>query len=240
MTKEQKQMAHVGSMAAVVVGILYVVVAVTHMLIPMAQRAAVGDGHGFYQSFSQDPTFSLIEWWALGILSLFAIAVVLAVHERFVSLHAGWVRWASGLALLGYGVTAILEFTSLGRHPVFAAAYAAGDPSTQAAIAAQSGLPVDGYGVLRFGAVAFWALVISVLILRSQTMPRLFGYLGLGSALAMLILVAGFILGEEMLIVAGAAVGGVLFAPAWFIWLGLLLRREGEPAMSARPAVSVG
>lgn len=240
MNTKQKQMAQVGSVASIVVGILYLVVAVTHMLIPMAQRAAVGDGHGFYQSFFQDPTFSLIEWWSLGFLSLFGIAVVLAVYDRFVSLHAGWVRWASALGLLGYSVTAIIEFTSVGRHPVLAAGYMAGDASTRAAIASQPALVVDPYGWLRFGIVAFWAVVISVLVLRSQAMPRLFGYIGLGCALAMGILVAGLTQGQEALIIIGAGLGGVLFAPAWFIWLGLLLRREEQAVVSTRPAVTVG
>ena len=184
MNTEQKEMARVGGVASIAVGILYLVVAVTHMLIPMEQRAAVGDGHGFYQSFSQDPTFSLIEWWTLGFLSLIAIAVVLAVYERFKPLHAGWVRWASALALLGFGTTAIIEFTSVGRHPILAQGYMAGDASTQAAIASQPALVLDPYGWLRFGVVAFWILVISVLALRAQTMPRLLGYAGVGAGLS--------------------------------------------------------
>ena len=240
MNRQQKEMAQVGSVAAILVGILYFVVAAVHMLIPMEQRAAVGDAHGFYQSFSQDPTFSLIEWWALGFLALFGIAVVLAVYDRFSSLHAGWVRWTSALAILGYGVGAIIQFTSVGRHPIVAAGYVAGDASARAAIASQPLLPVDPYSVLRFGIVGFWILVISTLALRSEVFPRLWSYAGIGAGVALAFIVVAFMVGSEMMIIAGAAVGGILLAPAWFIWLGLLLRREKEVAPGGQPVVSAG
>ncbi len=240
MNKEQKQMARVGSVAAISVGILYLVVAVAHMLIPMEQRAAVGDGHGFYQSFSQDPTFSLIEWWSLGFLCLLGIAVVFAVYDRFISLHAGWVRWTSALAILGYSVGAIIQFTSVGRHPILAAGYMAGDASTRAAIASQPAILVDPYSWLRFGMVGFWIFVICVLALRARVAPRLWAYTGLGTALMLGTLVAGFMLGQETLIVAAAALGGVVLGPVWFIWLGFLLRREEQVVLSAHPAVSPG
>lgn len=237
---KEKEMASIGSVSSIAVGILYLTVAVTHMLIPVEQRAAMGDGHGFYQSFSQDPTFSLLEWWQLALISLLGIAVVLAVQERFAGLHAGWVRWASGLALLGFGANAIIEFTSVARHPVLAAGYMAGDASTRAAIAAQPALVLDPYGWLRFGVIGFWVLVISLLALRAGAIPRLLGYVGVGAALAFFILVAGFMQGQEMLIMVGAGLGGVIFAPAWFVWLGLLLRREEATVPATRLAASPG
>lgn len=237
---KEKQMAAVGGVCAIAVGILYLTVAVTHMLIPVEQRAAMGDGHGFYQSFYQDPTFSLMEWWQLALIALLGIAVVLAVRERFAALHAGWVRWTSALALLGFGANAIIELTSVARHPILAAGYMAGDASTRAAIAAQPALVLDPYGWLRFGVIGFWVLVISLLALRADAIPRLMGYAGIGTGLAFFILVAGFMQGQEMLIMVGAGLGGVIFAPVWFVWMGLLLRRDEATVPATRPAASPG
>lgn len=233
---KDKSMIHLGGSCAILIGILYAVVGVAHMVIPMEQRAATGDSHGFYLSFAENPVASLVEWNALGTAALLALAVVIAVYRRYARLHPGWMAWTSLLALLGFGTQTIIEFTSIARHQMVAAAYLEADAAGRAAIAALPIITLDPYGILRFGVTGLWLLSFSLLALRARELPRALALIGVAVGLLFWLLVAGFTLSSELLIIAGALLGGVIMAPIWFIWLGMRLR--GEAASDTTKAMA--
>jgi len=57
-----------------------------------------------------------------------------AISEHVSSKDAGWMRWASNLALLGFAVTAVNNLQLLAVIPNRAATFAAGDEFTRKAI----------------------------------------------------------------------------------------------------------
>ena len=108
-----------------------------------------------------------------------------------------------------------------------AAAYVKGDAVTKAAIEVSGPFSLDPQGWLSFGAVGLWLLVVSLLALRAGTWPKLLAYVGIATAVAYWLVVAGFVFNQETLFTIAAALGGVILAPIWYIWAGLRLRRAG-------------
>lgn len=103
-------------------------------------------------------------------------------------------------------------------------------PPTGEAEASMSGLPnyVDPRGLLTFGASGAGLLVASWLVVRGAVLPRGLGYLGYLAGVLLIIVYLGrlIILTPTNPIVAGpAALAGFIVNPAWYIWLGLSLRR---------------
>ena len=91
--------------------------------------------------------------------------------------------------------------------------------------------PVDPRGLMTFGVFALWLFVVALLINRGGAgLPRGLAYLGFVSAGLMVLLYLGrlTILHPSVALQALAGLEGALVNPAWFIWLGLELRREPE------------
>ena len=88
--------------------------------------------------------------------------------------------------------------------------------------------PIDPRGLLTFGVSGLAVLLASWLIRRSGLLPRGIGLLGyLAGALLLVIYLGRLIIltPTHPLVAAPAAVAGFLVSPAWYIWLGVALRR---------------
>jgi hypothetical protein len=219
--------SRLGGSAAVLVGISYAVAGAAYLLMPVEQQTWRDPG-AYLSSFAQNPTASLLESWALAVGAVFALAVVGAVSERVRSVNEGWVCWTRTLALVGFAVTAVQYFRYLALHPARAAAYVAADAGTKSAIAAnQSLMLLDPYGWLTYGGVGAFFFVVNVAALRGRIWPRPLAYVGIAGAIAYGLLLAGGVLQVEVLIAAAAA-SGVVLAPVWYIWTGLILRRASS------------
>ena len=218
-------LSKLGGTCSILLGVSYIVVGVTYVLLPAEQKAG-GNPALFLPSFAQNPTLLMIQYWAFALGAVLALAVVPAVSETVRSANEGWVRWTSNLAFLGFAVTAIDVFRTLGLQPGRAAAFVAGDATTKAVLTAPgyvAGLDVQGW--LGFGGVGLWVLVISLLALRGSTWPKPLAYVGIAVAILYWFVVAGLALGVETLVTIAAGLGGVIGAPVWYIWAGLTLRR---------------
>jgi hypothetical protein len=221
---KNKSLNQLGGICAILVGISYVVVGITHLLIPAEQKTGA-DPAVFLTSFAQSPTMAILEWWALALGAVLALAVVPAISEKVRSANEGWVRWTGTLATVGFAFTALQYFRYLAIYPTRAATYMAADTATKAAMAAnQPIVSLDPQGWLTYGAVGLWFLVVNLLALRNNLWPRLLAYMGIIAAILYWFVVAGFVLQTEILI-AIAAAGAVIIGPIWYIWAGLMLRR---------------
>jgi|SRR3990170_1974643 len=225
MTKDT--LSKLGGTLSILVGVSYVVVGISYVLTPTTQRPG-SDVAEFFPSFAQNPMWVMLEYWAFALGALVALGAVLAISETVRTANEGWVRWASNLATVGFAVTAINFFRLLAIQPARAEAYLAGDAATKAAIAANEGLlNLDPQGWLGFGAVGLWVLVVSLLALRGGTWPQSLTYVGIAVAIAYWLVVAGYVLGIETLILIAASLGGIILGPIWYIWVGLRLRQAG-------------
>lgn len=220
---KDNSLGKLGGIGSILVGISYVVVGITYVLLPPAQKATAGTERFFY-SVALDATMITIQYWAFALGAIFALAAVPAISERVRSASEGWVRWTNNLALLGFAVTAVNYLRLVTVTPDRAAVFYAGDEATKKAIS-WSQFSLDPNGWLGFGCIGLWVLVMSVLALRTDTLPKFLSYLGIIVAIAYWLVVVGFVFNLETLVAVAAGLGGVILGPIWYIWIGLRLRQ---------------
>ena len=220
---KDKTLGKLGGSCSILLGISYLVIGITYLLLPAEQKQGIATDV-FLTSFAQNPTILTIQYWVFALSGLIAIAVVLAVSEGLRSGNEGWVRWTSNLAILGFAVVAINNFRSLAFQPGLAAAYLEGDAVTKTVIEFGGPFSLDPQNWLGFGAVGLWVLVVSLLAFRAGAWPKLLAYVGIATAVAYWLVVAGAVFNQETLITIAAALGGIILAPIWYIWTGQRLR----------------
>lgn len=154
--------------------------------------------------------------------SLLAATGLAGLYPRLAAVDAGFALLALVLGVSGSIGAAV--------HGGFDLANAIHAPPG-AAEAAMEGLPnyVDPRGLLTFGVTGLGLIVASWLIGRSDSLPARLGQLGyLAGGLLIIVYLARLIILEPTnpLVAAPAALAGFIVNPAWFIWLGLTLRRS--------------
>lgn len=91
--------------------------------------------------------------------------------------------------------------------------------------------PVDPRGLMTFGVAAVGIFTFAWLMVRSGIFSRGLGYLGLLSAILMLLLYIGRLVilnAANPVIAIPALLEGFLVSPIWYLWLGLLLLRRRD------------
>jgi len=226
---ENKSLGKLGGICSIFLGISYILVGITYFFRPAEQKPGV-DAAQYLLSMAENQTPALLNFWFFAIGALFAIAAVAAISELVRSQNEGWVRWMSTLAYIGFAVTIIGYLQTISLIPGRADAYVAGDASTRAAIAALSGssLSLDPNGWIRYGLPGLWIFVVGILALRGDIVPKILAYLGIIGAICYWLIVAGYLFHVEVLVAISAGLGGVICGPIFFIWMGLILRRESS------------
>ena len=97
---------------------------------------------------------------------------------------------------------------------------------------------IDPRGLLTFGLAAISIAVFSWLISGGRTnLPRRLGSLGYVAALLLAVVYLGRLIildADNLVLLGSAAVVGLVIVPGWYLWLGVVLRRE--PRTGAREA----
>ena len=161
-----------------------------------------------------------------------ALAVVPAVARKVEGLNEGWLRWTTTLALIGYAVTILDNYWAIIWSEPRANAYVVGNEATRMALTVPGGAQfIDIKGWLGYGAVGLWMIVVSALALRGKVWPRPLSYLGFLTGLVGFLIVVTMVYPTfPVSLVTVAGVGGLVLAPAWFIWMGIILLRVRAPA----------
>lgn len=214
-----------GAIGAWVVGVTYVVAAAAHGLSPADGRAAAGATR-FWPAIADQPSFVTVVDVALLGGAIFALAAVPAIGRLYGRAAGGWLDWATSVGLLGYAATAITDATALGRTHTVAAAYVGADASARNAIAAEPILLIDAFGLLMFGAIGVWLIVLNGIAMSSRMTPRWLAVVGVGAGCGYLVISIGFVSGVDAVVTAGAVVSGLVLAPVWFIANGYVLWRH--------------
>ena len=223
---EEKSVSRLGGICSIIVGILYVLIGVTFLLVPAEQQGgtAIEDLVKFLPSFHQNPTAMTLLYWEFGLGAILAIAAVPAISGLVRGVNEGWTRWTSNLAFFGFAVVAIYYFQMLAIAPSRAAAFVAGDASTKAALAVPMG--VDPQFVLRYGVIGFWMFVVNILALKGKKLPWILAVVGIIAAVLYWLLGFNDLLGVASTLRPIIAVaGGMIAAPIWYIWVGVKLQR---------------
>ena len=88
-------------------------------------------------------------------------------------------------------------------------------------------ITLDPNSWIRFGVLGLSILIISLLALRVEKLPRAWAILGSVVALLLWLAVAGNVLDVPILVAISAILGGIILGPIWFIWIGILMRSLG-------------
>ena len=212
-----------GGICSILVGISYVVVGTSTIFIP-PNLTGVPDARSPFMFFEANRGLILTQYWALTLGAIFALAMIPAVSATVQHLNEGWVRWTGTLATLGFAVTIVDNYVAIVETPARAAAYISGTETIRATLSVPQ---IDVQGWLSYGAVGSWIFVVSLLALRGNVWPKGLAYLGIGGALIYFLALASWVIPN--LYVSGAlifiAVLGVVYAPIWFTWMGIFLRR---------------
>jgi hypothetical protein len=217
-----------GGTCAILTGVTLIVTAVLYLLLPREQQDACHCPDRFLASMAHSSALYVAEYVMFALTSLLAIAAVLAISASVRTVHDGWARWTSTLAIIGQTVNTIDNIRRAVLDPAKAMAYVQGDAAVKAALTVPGALQgLDPQGWLRLGAVGLWILVVSLLALRGGTWPMLLASLGIVGAIVYSLAVIAQVVQTPPLLVILAGVGGIILLPIWYIWLGLRLRRVG-------------
>jgi hypothetical protein len=159
-----------------------------------------------------------VTWAALFLLlgGLLVTPVVVALHQRLRAADEGFARWALLLGTVGAMGSAI--------HGGFDLAKIVGPPTLPTEIPN----PVDPRGFLTFGVTGLAVLIFAALIRRGGGLPRGLGWMGAAAGVLLILVYLGRLLIHDPTnpaLLGAAALLGFAVNPAWFIWLGIALRR---------------
>ena len=159
----------------------------------------------------QKPLLSAVALMAGGVLSAVAL---FAVYQR--------VKPAGSLATLGLvlGLAGTMGAAVHGAYDLAVVLH----PEAGAALTGP--LPVDPRGFLTFGVAGLGVLVLSWAGLKVGGFPRSLLYLGLVFGLLLVLIYLGRLIildPANILVLAPAALTGVIVSPVWYAWVGWLL-----------------
>lgn len=213
--------SRIGGIAAILIGVLDILLMIYVVAIPAGQRFDMGQ---FFINYAENPLAMSVAWIVLATTSILAFAVVPAIYRLVHTQHEEWAQIAGILGIVGYMVGATSFLTMLGRTPALAQAYVEANQATRAAIVALGIPELDPLKVLVMGAPGVWFVVTNILAWRGKLLNRL--HAGIGVTLGAshwIATLAMFVRSETLDIVAAGA--GALFAPIWYVWLGIRLAR---------------
>jgi hypothetical protein len=165
------------------------------------------------RDFAAAGTAAALLLLAGGFLTL---PVAVALYLRLRPAEEGFALWALLLSVVG----------ALGSvvHGGFDVARIAGPPTLPTEIPN----PVDPRGLLTFGVAGLGIFVFASLIRRGGGLPRGLGILGMATGVLLVLIYLGRLIifdPANPVLLLVAVLGGFVASPAWFIWLGVALRR---------------
>ncbi|HWQ15504.1 MAG TPA: hypothetical protein VNL77_22070 [Roseiflexaceae bacterium] len=161
---------------------------------------------------------SVLSALCLLLFGLLSTVVLVAVYQRIRQTDESFALWALVLGVVGSIGAAV--------HGGYDLANALNPPP-----ASPPNLPnpVDPRGLLTFGVAGIALLVVAWLMRRGAHFPRALSYIGMASAVLLIILYLGRLIvlqTSSLIIQVPAVANGFLLSPAWYIWLGLVFWRE--------------
>lgn len=164
---------------------------------------------------------TLVASMALMVGGLLSVAVLVTIYRRLLD-------FASAVALLGLVLVAVGAMGAV-VHGGYDLANAVHPPLANPLATAELPNPIDPRGLLTFGVTGLGLLVLMLQARASVVLPGRLATLGVvvGAMLVLIYLGRLIILEPTNLLVAvPAALTGFVLSPAFYIWLGLELRRD--------------
>ena len=218
-----------GGTAAIAVGVLNLLVGVTHFMLPRAQlRDAGGITAAFYESLSKNSLVFALHYWIVVVLSLLTLAVIVAFLSLFREHRTGPLCWAAVVGFLGAALSTI-DFAYVAvEAPRLAKLFMSASPVVQSLLLVV-GMPHIDPCFFAWGLMGLFALTVNSAALRHRLLPRVLGYVGVVGGVLFLLVFVGALSRTAWLIDFAVGLGGLVIGPLWYIWTGFVLRsRAGE------------
>jgi hypothetical protein len=122
-----------GGFESIAVGISYVVIGITTVLLP-PNLAGVPNAQSPFMYFEANRGLLMTQYWAFTIGAIFALAMIPAVSATVQHLNEGWVRWTSSLATPDFAVVILNNYWAIVETPARAAIYMARTDAIRAAL----------------------------------------------------------------------------------------------------------
>lgn len=183
--------------------------------------AIVGLGYSIAFVIIKDPLlYSLL----LMIGAVLTSVAVIAFADRLRVVDAGFATWGMVLGLAGT--------LGAGVHGAYDLANAINPPSIPVGSAVDLPSAIDPRGFLTFAVAGLGLLVLSWLARLHAGFPAGLGWLGLALGALLIVVYLGRLIvldASSPLVLGPAALAGLIVNPAFYLWLGRELLREGSP-----------
>ncbi len=217
-----------GGLAGILLALTsWLAVVVYYTLVPAAQRLPIDDAGAYLASLSQSSTGAQLFNGLYALIAFWSFAGTVAVYVRLRQTGEGWALFATLIGSMTAILTIVGSLQQLANLRYLAALFPIMPEFATAAMSAPA--PLDSINIVSAGLVAPWFLIISLLMLKAD-FPRLLVYLGL---VAFADLAVGFLaalFGFASLAVVTALIAGVVGGPIFWLWLGVILRRQAATA----------
>lgn len=229
----------VGAIAAWGVAASYLSSGLTAAMMPAELQAQAGiTPHQFWMALSENPWAHLAFHWCWVAAGFFGVAAVPAISLVVWRRQRGVVMWAGAAAFLGFAVLCRSHLMEAAFDRKIIATYPQADAAFQQAVHVVAGLALDvPDGFLTYGAIGAWVTTVSWLARRHQLLPTALCWLGFATGLTYFAGLVGYTFFIHSLIVLAVGVGGVLLAPAWYGWLGVVLNRQAAALATRQRAI---
>lgn len=198
-----ERLAGIGAIAAGIGGLVYSVAFLGGVVAGKAPELGI--------------TVASIALMAGGFLS---VMVLVALYRRLLDSAAA--VGLLGLMLVAVGATGAMV------HGGYDLAVTLQPPVTDVLAEAQLPHPMDPRGLLTFGISGLGLLVIAMQSRRSATLPANLATLGMAVGLLLIVVYLGRLIvldPTNLLVAVPAGLTGLVLSPAFYIWLGVELRR---------------
>jgi hypothetical protein len=218
-----------GGIAALIVGVLYLLTVVIVLFSPPGENAVVD--HVTYMN-------SLVAvHYILGFIGVLGIMVVLAISnslEKF-TIASEWYSYTKVMAIIGFSLLAINNFRQVGLdHELSHEAMMKGGVVLDTIVMSWAGLvELSPQGWLDFGFVGIWILTVGFFTVKNlnRNIISIFGIVG---GTCFILTVLGNVTGISVLVMIGMGLGGLIIVPLWFISFGILLIKRDQALSTIR------
>ena len=98
-----KMHSNLGSICAILIGITYIIIAISFFLLPDEQQSTTGKHFGHYlESLAENSLIFKIQMWGFALGSMFGIAVVLKITDIIKIINKEWARWSNIIGIVGF------------------------------------------------------------------------------------------------------------------------------------------
>ena len=223
----ENRTSNLGGNCAIAAAIAYIIVGITFFNLPQIQRGSSGSDQvtEYFTSVASDSLLLQLQYWSFSFAALMGLAVIITANRKFRNLSEDFIDWASVVGLIGNGImcTNFVRFVDI--IPQRAQIFVEGREQMQISMLGANPLTLDPTGILGFGFVGFWFLVLNYFTKERETFPNVLAYIGMIGGILHIFVAIGNIIDQQILISIAAGLGGIVLGPIWLIWFGMTLKK---------------